>query len=228
MALIECVVREVHHLIEDAVRDRLRYTICKTARNALLFVSVDKIAALLLHDGLLLLGHRASDQVAPAHAVAAEIPHDLHDLLLIDNAAVGRLENRPHLLAVVSDSLGVFLAPDILGDEFHRARPVERDARYDILEAARLQLLHEILHAGAFKLEHALAPAAADHVHDRGVIVVDFGKVQRDRSVLIYKIYSVIDDRQRAKTEEVHLEQAKLFERSHRVLGRDRAVLSSR
>ena len=59
---------------------------------------------------------------------------------------------------------------NIFRNEIHRARAIERDARDDVLNRPRLQLLHEILHAGAFKLEHARSVARRQHVE--GLLVV--------------------------------------------------------
>ena len=138
MRLVEGILCEIGHVIVDLVRrfliDSLRYA----ARNMLGFISVDEILTLLRHDRSLLLAHCAPDQVCASQCVAAKAPHNLHNLLLIDNAAIGRLQDRFKERGVVGDELRVLLAPDVLGDKVHRARPVQRYSCYQILDAAGL------------------------------------------------------------------------------------------
>ena len=72
----------------------------------------------------------------------------------------------------------VLLAPDIGRNEAHRTRPVEGDSRDQIFKAVRLELFHETLHTGRFKLEDAVAFTGRDiSVHIR-VICPDTGYVE--------------------------------------------------
>jgi hypothetical protein len=55
----------------------------------------------------------------------------------------------------VFDVAGVVLALDVVRDELHRARPVERDERHDLVDLRDVELAAERLHAAGFELEHA-------------------------------------------------------------------------
>ena len=127
------------------------------------------------------------------------------------------------LRAVIGDRRSVVLPPDILGDEIHRSRTVQRDPGDDILQAVRLQLLHKALHARALQLEYAVRLPGADIIHHFLVIIIDLLHVQI-RLPAPCKIHRVPDHRQRPKPQEIHLQKPKFFQRRHRKLGRDRAV----
>ena len=79
----------------------------------------------------------------------------------------------------VSRSLQPVLDLAEFRDVLHRAGPVERDQRDDILDAVRLHALQRIHHARAFHLEH----------RDRlglGVKRVGLGIVQRDLPDIVF------------------------------------------
>ena len=172
MRLVEGILREVDHLIIDVVRRRLIDAPRDAARDVLLRITIDEVFPLLLHDLRFLLTHGTAHEVRAPHRVAGEITHDLHHLLLVDDTAIGRLEDRTDLRAVVADRFRVLLSLYVLRDEVHRTRSVECDTGDDILDAFWLQPLHEILHAGRLELEHALTVPARNHlVHLRISIV---------------------------------------------------------
>ena len=148
MRLVEGILREVDHLVIDVVRRRLIDAPRDAARDVLLRITIDEVLPLLLHDLRFFLAHGTAHEVRASHRVAGEITHDLHDLLLVDDTAIGRLEDRTDLRAVVADRFRVLLALYVLRDEVHRTRSVECDTGDDVLDALRLQPLHEILHAG--------------------------------------------------------------------------------
>ena len=138
MRLIERILRKVDHLIVDLIRHFLVNAVGNTAGHALLRISVDEIAALLLHHRSLLLRHGAAHQITPAKRITAELAYDLHNLLLIDNTSVGRLQDRLQLRAVVHHFLRMILTLDILRNKVHRSRPVQGNSGNDILEILRL------------------------------------------------------------------------------------------
>ncbi|MPM88672.1 hypothetical protein SDC9_135776 [bioreactor metagenome] len=92
MGFVERVGREVHHLVEDVVCDRLRNAVCHRADDAIR--PVDEILALLCHYIVLFLAHRAAHKVAPPIGITRQRANDLHDLLLIDHAAIRGAEDR--------------------------------------------------------------------------------------------------------------------------------------
>ena len=91
MTLIERIVREIHQLVEEVICDFLADAVVHTAAYALGLVAVDKVFPLLAHHGLFLFAHRAAHQIRAPPGVAREVSHNLHDLLLVDHATVGRL-----------------------------------------------------------------------------------------------------------------------------------------
>ena len=156
MGLVESVLGKVHHRVVDVGRHLGADPLCGASRNAFLGIAVDEIAPLLFHDLLLLLGHGAPHKVASAQCIAAQIPDDLHYLLLIHDTSVCGLQDRLKFLRVVGDPVGILLAEYIFWYEIHRTRPVERDPCNDVLEILWAELLHESLHSAGFKLEDAV------------------------------------------------------------------------
>ena len=147
MGLIEGILCKVNHRVIDMIGLVLRNAILNTAGNILILVAVDEVLTFLLHDLGFLLAHGTADEVGTAKRIAAEIAHDTHDLLLIHDTAIGRLEDRLQFRCVIRHRIRILLAGDIFRDELHRPRAIEGDARDDVFEALRPQFLHEVLHA---------------------------------------------------------------------------------
>ena len=128
-ALVEAVAREELEQPEDAIGVGLV--------DALPLRAVDERALLLRHLLGLLLAHRAAQEVGAAERVARERLRDLHDLLLVDDDAVGRLQDVVDQRVHLRDRLATVLAVDEVlhhaGAE--RTRAVERDRGDDVLEA---------------------------------------------------------------------------------------------
>ena len=222
--LVERVLREADHIIEDGLRSRAADTVTDTARDFDLAVfvqlAVDEIFFFLQHDGHLLFRHRAAYQIGAAVAVACEIAHNLHNLLLIDQASVGNVKDRRQLRAGVADMGRILFVVDIFWDRVHRTRPVKRDPRDDILEAGRLEVFHKLRHAAAFELEHPAGIAGGDHfVHTR-IVVIHLRKIDFDAMIFLDHLECVANDRQIAKPQKVHFEQPQLLDRRHRKLRR--------
>ena len=93
MGFIERVPREALHLVEKRLRDASVHASAQAALGnniaVLVDLAVDEHLAFMLHYICLFLAHCAADGVSPAEAVAREGAENLHDLLLIDDAAVG-------------------------------------------------------------------------------------------------------------------------------------------
>ncbi len=104
-------------------------------------------------------------------------------------------------------------------DLVHGSRPVKGNPGYDILEGGWPELLHELLHAGAFQLKHTIRIPLAEHIINRCII---------QRNGIDIKLFPVAppnhpdripDHRQGAQTEKIHFQQSQLFQRSHGKLG---------
>ena len=94
MRLVKSVFGEVHHAVIDPVRNTLADPFGNATRNLFRLITVYEILSLRLHDLLFLFGHGTADQVAAAEREPAKIPDDLHNLFLIDDTAVRRLQDR--------------------------------------------------------------------------------------------------------------------------------------
>ena len=95
----------------------------------------------------------------------------------------------------------------IFGDEVHGPRAVERNARDEIFEAVGLQLLHELLHAALFELEHGVRIAVGNELICLGVVarLREFHRLAR---VLFDIVERLLDIGERRERQEVHLEHA--------------------
>ncbi len=129
VALVEAVVGEALEQLED----RLGLPAVEPALDA----AGHEAAALRLHLLADLLAHGAAQQVGFAERIAGEHLRRLHHLLLIDDDAEGLAQDRLELGMDVVGLLASVLARAIGRDVGHRARPVERDQRDDVLEPVR-------------------------------------------------------------------------------------------
>ncbi len=136
VGLVERVVGERQH--------RVPQRLDRSGREPVVLHAFGEALVLLVEHLTLLLAHRLSQNVCSGERVAGDLLRDAHDLLLVDDQAVGlgkdlrerlgqfrvdRLDRLPVVLAV-----GVV----VVGVHAHRARPVQRDDRDDVLEAGRL------------------------------------------------------------------------------------------
>ena len=113
-------------------------------------------------------------------ARASEYPRhqlrDAHDLFLIDDQAIGlgkdigqrlgqfRVDRRDGLAAVLA--VGVV----VVGVHAHRAGPVQREHRDDVLEAGGLHPPKQIAHRTAVELEYAEGVAAGEQFVGRRIV----------------------------------------------------------
>ena len=170
---VEAVARELLHEVEDALGD-LRVDLLHLR-------AVEEGGLLLGHRLGLLLAHGAAEQVRLAERVAGERGGDLHDLLLVDDDAVGVLEDGLERRVVVLDALAAVLALDEVVDHaaLERARAVERARGDDVLEAVGLELLEQLAEAAGLELEHAGDVGRGDHLVDARVVERDEREVER-------------------------------------------------
>src|ERR1051326_7483215 len=129
VATIETVVRKLRHQREDLLR---LFTL-----DAAFHGAVDEL--LFMHGYLfaLLLAHRAPHQVSFAKCITRKLLCELHDLLLIDDDAVGVAENLLHLRDEITHGLLAVVPQDEL---VHHAavewtRPVEGIQGREIFES---------------------------------------------------------------------------------------------
>ena len=125
---------------------------------------VDEALALLVHLGADLLAHGAAQKVGFAERIAGQLLRDLHHLFLVDDDALRLGDQMVDLRMDRGDLLLAMLAGIVGRDVLHRARPVERDQRDDVLDAVGLHADQRLAHAGTFHLEHADHLAARQHL----------------------------------------------------------------
>ena len=121
------------------------------------------------------------------------------------------------------DGARVVLAPRVVGDLVHGARPVERIQRDEVVELGRAHLLEPLAHALGLELEHADRVPAGEHLVGADVVEGQRRHVRPRAGGALDDVQGVLDHVEVAQPEEVHLQQADLLDRLHRVL-RHRAV----
>ncbi len=222
MALIEGILRKADHLIEDLLCNLARNAVSHAARNLdisrFIKLAIDKIVLFLEHHVGLFLAHRAAHKVGAPIGIAAEVAHYLHYLLLINHAAIGHGHDVLKRRMQICDFFRIFLVFDICRNASHRARPVKRDARDDVLKAVGLQIPHKLRHSTAFKLKYSLRISRGYERKDLRVVIFHFCKIYGNAVVFLYHRKRVVDHRQVSQSEEVHFEKAQLLYRSHRKL----------
>ncbi len=214
MRLGEAVGGELRDLLEDRGRELLRHA----ARDR----ALDEGLALGVHLGLDLLAHGAAQKVGAAQRVARELAGDLHHLLLVDDDAVGLLQDRLEQRVQILGLLDAVLAVDVARDVVHRPRPIERVHGDDVVEAVRLELAQRIAHAAGFQLEHAGGLAAAQEVEGRRIVERQ-GRELEPGAALVDQALGQDQEGERGQAEEVELDQARLLDVLHVELG-DRHV----
>ena len=220
MRLIETVPREVLHQVED-LRGFLFV-------DAPLHGAFDELLPLRLHDVGFFLPHRLAQQVGFAQREAGEHARDAHHLFLIRNDAVRVGEDRLEFLHLVAHLHLAVLAGDEVVDHpaAQRAGTIERVQRDEIVEALRLGLAQNVAHTRTFKLEDTVGlTVGKDLIRLR---IVERNRIEIDdragrRADFLDRI---VQQRERAETEEVHLEQADALDFLHGPLGRDFVVLA--
>ena len=133
----------------------LRHAAFDRAVDAKRLIAVDEIDALFLKLLHLLFAHRAAHHVRLAERVTRQALKHLHDLLLIDHAAIGDFQDRFEQRVLIGHLFRMVAAFDIARDGLHRPRPVQRHNRGDILDGRGAQAGDDVGDTRAFQLEHS-------------------------------------------------------------------------
>ncbi|VCU09306.1 hypothetical protein RHODGE_RHODGE_02480 [Rhodoplanes serenus] len=214
VALVEAVVGELGQELEDGLGLR--------GLDPTLDRPLAEQGALLVHLGADLLAHGAAQEVGLAERVAGQHLGDLHHLLLVDDDPEGLAQDRLELGMDVVGALLPVLAGAVGRDVGHRARPVERHERHQILQPIGPHVDQGAAHAGAFHLEHADRLAARQHVVGLLVVDRDVGEIDVDATPP-QQLHGGVEGGQRLQAEEVELHEARLLHPFHVELG-DRHV----
>ena len=171
VALVEAVFGEAFEQIEDGVGLVFLDAALDRAR--------DEDGALRAHLLADLLAHGAAQKIGLAEREAGQDLRGLHHLFLVDDDAEGLLQDRLELGMDVVRLLHAVLARAIGRDVRHRAGPVERDQRDDVLETVGPHVEQRAPHARAFQLEHADRFRARQQVVGFLVVERDGGEIDR-------------------------------------------------
>src|SRR5271157_821218 len=220
--LIEAVPGELFHQVEylaDLLFGQLTF---KRAFN--------EAFALLGHLIGILLAHGAAQQVRFAQRVPRQAVRNLHHLFLVDDDAQSLLEDRFQLRQLVLDLLAAPLAVDEVVNHaaLNRTRTIQRIQGGEVFNRGRLVATQHVAHAVRFKLEDAGRQSGVEDLFVGDRVVEDEGlQVKPLAAGLHNEAKSVVDNRQRRKPEEVHLQQTEFLDRLHVVRGDDFVVLGA-
>ena len=218
VGFVEGIVGKIYDLIVDRLGRRLGYPFGNGTADILTGVSIDENLALLLNDLQLLLGNGPPDIVCLTHGVTAQVPKYLDNLLLVDNAAVGHLQDRLQQRRFVGDLGGIQLVRDESRNRVHGAGAVEGHNSGDVFDGAGLHIDAHAGHTGGFHLKNALSLALGEHGKGFRVIVRHpiHSKIRLQQLDLLFR---VLDHRQVPQSQKVHFQQSQLLDGGHGVLG---------
>ena len=206
MALVECVGRKAGHLIINFVGYFFGDAVCHAAGALVAGVgaAMDEMLPFGLHHGVLLFTHGAADIICLAERETSQLPENLHDLFLIDDAAVGHIQDMRQLGRFIADFIRFMAVAQVCRDGIHGAGAVQTDQSDDIFQVLRLQTHQDLFHARRFELEHTLRFTPGEHLVGLRVIIIQL--CDRERWILFLNSnLRVPDDGQGAQTQEVHL-----------------------
>jgi hypothetical protein len=116
------------------------------------------------HAVALLLADRLAQIIRLGAREAGDRLGDLHRLLLVEDHAARGLRDRAQALVGVVDRVRIALVAGVGVDEAHRARPVQRAERHQVVELGRAHLLQGVAHAVGLELEHPDGVALGEHL----------------------------------------------------------------
>ena len=211
MGLVEGIPGEGFDQVEDFHGQPLVESLGGSAGN--------EVFALLGHQRGDFLAHRLAHDVGCAQGVAGELLQYQQHLVLVDDDAVGLVQQ------VLETGMGVGdPCPPVLGvDEpvyvFHRPRSVQGDHRGYVIQTGRLQFLDVALHTGAFQLEHVGGVAGGQQL--KGILVVQRQPLQVyfNADTLAHQLHGLVQDGEAGQAQEVHFQQSQVCHRVHAELG---------
>ena len=145
---------------------------------------------------------------------AADAVEDSHDLLLVDHDAVGLFEHRIDQRMHLGRRLAAVFHIDVVHDHaaFERAGAVQGGGRDDVGKFVRLHLREQVTNAAGFKLEHALRFAALQQLERFLIVERQLDRLDLFSAMLPDVGDRLVQDRQVAEAQKIHLEQAGLLD----------------
>src|ERR1700730_3884292 len=189
MALVKAVSRKLLEQIENRVR--LLFIDSIDA-----FATLNKIHPLFGHLDLVLFSHSPAEQISLAEAVSGQDVGSALDLLLVDHDSVSI---RTYLLQkrmLVFDLCLAAFAFDVIRNQFHRARSIQRDQGDDVIDAVHIELPAKVGHPARLQLEQADGFPSVQQIKRR--LILKGYRLEREGRVLLPdQSDGVLDDSQR-------------------------------
>ena len=129
------------------------------------------------------------------------------------------LHHRHEVLRLLRAALALHVVVDHAGVE--RAGTIERVQRGQVFELRRPCFPKQVDHAARLELEHALGAPFLEQAEHFGIVERQILDVDVDALDRLGRLDGVVDHRQRAQAEEVHLEQTHLLDHAHVELRHD-------
>ena len=141
---------------------------------------------------------------------------------------MGLLQNFLQLRQVIFFLHRAVLTLHIIVDHtaLERTRPEQRQQGDDIFKTVRFHLLEQIAHTGTFQLKHSARTGIAEKREGFCIIFWNRIDIQLRSHRGLNEIESIVNNRQSTQAEEIHLQQAQLFDIVHRKLS-DNFVVAS-
>ena len=225
VAFVERILGESIHLVEKQLCRFLGHAAPDGAfyfdLAVVVDLSVDEIVAVQSHDVHFLFAHRAPDLVRLSVGIPRKRTADLHDLFLIDHAAVCYAEYRFQHRVRVMHRFGVAFALDIVGNKLHGPGTIEGNSRYYVFKTVRFEVFHHPLHSPAFQLKHCVGVSRSNKLEHVGVVILAILEIEfLSRRFLDY-FYRLVDIGESSQSQKVHFEQTELLHLLHVVLSGD-------
>ena len=181
---------------------------------------LQELGPLLLHDLHLLLAHGAAKEVRLPQRVARQDRGALHHLFLIQDDPVGLLEHPLQKGVGVMREGPAVLAVDVLihHPALQRAGAVHRERRDQVLEAVDAQLAEHRPHPRGLQLEDPHRVGLLQQTIGSRVVHGNEVQVRHGLAVIPDVLQCLLDDREGAEPQEVHLDQPQLLDGLHREL----------
>ena len=203
VCLVKRIVGKIDNLVVNGLGNRLRNVFMNTAGNPLLRIAVYKNLPFRFDDLHLLFGNRTANIVCLSHRIATQTAENLNNLLLIDNTAIGDLQNRLQKRGLISNLPAVQLVGNEFGNGIHWAGSVQRHDCGHIFNRGRTHINAHAGNACRFQLENALGLAFCQHF--KGFRVVIRHLVDIEIGMLAANLLlCILDHRQVTKTQKVH------------------------
>ena len=125
------------------------------------------------HNVVLLFAHCTADDIRPAVGITRKLTTDLHNLFLIDHAAVSNFKNIFEFGCFIFDFMRIVSVFNISRNRIHRARSVKGNNRNQVFKTFGFELRKNTLHSARFKLKHAFCLRLTHHFIDRFIININ-------------------------------------------------------